>query len=143
MYYSQPTNITTNYYERYRPLSVWSYRDYAKAPKWKKGFVTNCDKSKLDKKIANYEKAANLAGTSLRVEDDAYDCNGNLISSLSAVFIKDNDKKSLFWKHLDQLKAETKTSIYMEFPKPELALPKLCNCSIMLLLRAGCRCNGF
>ena len=91
------------------------------------------------------------------MEDTAYDCRGRLISTYSAIFIDDADKRGSFWRCVEKLKDESpdKFSIVIEkffedvgsveFEKPKLIIsrfPKLCSCSMTLLMRSGCKCEG-
>jgi hypothetical protein len=80
-------------------------------------------------------------GVKIRVEEEAHDINGRVVSSCSAIFIDDATKRSSFWRALDEVK-EPRTSILVEgIRKPELIIAK-CDCSMTTLMRSGCKCNG-
>lgn len=125
----------------------WSFTttawDWDISPAWKEGFITNYETKNIDNIIPKYEKAAKKVGTKLRIEEDAYDVKGNLIKNYSAIYLEDPEKKQNFWNQLREIEEEVKPSIIVQ-PREdrELSLPKLCSCSMTILMRNGCQCGG-
>lgn len=107
-----------------------SLKNKNKKPKWRSGFLTNCDKKELPKRLPLYELAAAKFGTTIRIESDAYDIGGNLVRFLSAIYINDATKVAEFREELARLR------------KDPVITNKVCNCSITILMKSGCQCGG-
>jgi hypothetical protein len=130
-------------YSIYSPnYQVWdSWSRYDRPAKWGQGFITNTPKKELDTRMVNYEKAAKAVGVKIRVEDEAYDIKGRIVPNCSAIFIDEAAKRSSFWQALDELQKPKTSFLIQGVSKPELVIAK-CNCSMMTLMRSGCKCNG-
>jgi len=118
-------------------------------------FLTNIHKSKLDKRLPEYQEAAKKVGTEVKVVDKATTMFGDELENYVAIHILDTQKRSAWWGVIikeianevsQELKSKQQQAIQISFPDffkhHSEPTKKLCNCETVMLMRNGCQCGG-